>query len=259
MNRRKLLKVGMGATALSVLPVRAFAQDVVPAAVEAGAAAASMIPARSFAQDATPPVAADDPNALLVGTAIDLIPEGEPDEVSIVLQSGVIDASIAVVIRNNTSEAVEVDEIIGSIRDSAGTLIGKTGFSEVAPMRIEPNGGIALGRVYLGDENLPLDADVQLAVKLREWELGYVSLPIVELEQTVDGFVGAVENPSNHSDLSFIEIVGVSLDPTGTPIGFFHTYAEVEDLDLLGVAYFDTKYSYQGQLSDQYLVAASAW
>lgn len=231
MNRRKLLKVGMGAAALSVLPVRGFAQD------------------------ATPPVAADDPNALLVGTALDLIPEGEPDEVSIVLQSGVISDSVAVVIRNNTAQAVEIDDVVGSIRDSSGTLLGKTGFVEIGPKRLEPNGGIALGRVFL-DSGIPMDADVQLAVKLRDqdWFGEYISLPISELE-TAGGFVGAVENPTNKS-LSYIEVVGLTFNPSGEPVGYFATYADEDELDLFGVAYWEASFWFTGQMSDLYLIGA---
>jgi hypothetical protein len=231
MNRRHLVTSGLAA-ALSLPLVTVGAQESTPAST---------------------PVA-DTANELLAGTGLDAIPQGNLDTVEVVAQSTILETSVAVVIRNTTSETVEIEEVIGAVRDSAGTLLTKVGFSEVGPKVLQPN-GIAIGRVYLGDVALPMDADVQLAVKLQERPRGYTTLPIVELEVQGDGFVGAVKNPTNAS-VDFIEVTGVTLDQVGIPIGHVTMYAEVEDLDLLGVAYFEG--SVRGQMSDLYLIAASA-
>jgi len=102
----------------------------------------------------------------VIGNASPKLPAGTSGVVALVARAAKLDSSnsLGIVVRNNTSEAVERITASGTIEDSAGNLIGSGSDQGLSPNHVEP-GEIAFGYIYFGDlSKLPSGAkiDIQL-------------------------------------------------------------------------------------------------
>lgn len=102
----------------------------------------------------------------VIGNASPKLAAGELGVVTVVARATKLDGSgsLAIVVRNNTSQAVERITASGTIDDSAGNLIGSGSDQGLNPNHVEP-GEIAFGYIYFeGVSKLPTGAkiDIQL-------------------------------------------------------------------------------------------------
>jgi hypothetical protein len=110
-----------------------------------------------------------------------LIPDGSPGQLSVVLIGSPDGGSVPVIVRNRTSEAVSNIVVSGTAWDSSGSLIG-SGHSEGFEPGVIGPGEWAIGRVYIGWEDLPADATFDLTAG------GLPGDQNVELNATVEEF-----------------------------------------------------------------------
>lgn len=85
------------------------------------------------------------PTPGVFGTALELLPPGEPGELSIVVVGPYGEIGVPIIVRNNTEETVYDLEILATIRDANGTLIAAEE-SAPRPSVLEP-GAIAIDRL----------------------------------------------------------------------------------------------------------------
>lgn len=217
MQRRTFIASSLGALALGTLPTHTFAQ------------AASPTPT------ATP---------VLFGTAHDLVPEGEPNTVGVVLTGAPIGADVPFVLRNTTSDAVMIDTVGAIARDAAGTLFSSAEDFGLTPFTIPPQ-GIAIGFVsFPYGTVLPFDATFEFTIDpIKPGErLMVVDIPVVEAALTPTGLVGRAENGTD-TVLSSPHYTVIWFDPaTGQITGGWMGYANEDEVDAGGFATFNSDF-----------------
>jgi hypothetical protein len=115
--------------------------------------------------DTLEPAAKDARASIFVtGNVSPKLPAGTSGVVALVARAAKLDSSnvLAIVVRNNTSEAVERITASATIENSSGTLIGSGSDQGLNPNHVEP-GEIAFGYIYFGDlAKLPSGAKVDI-------------------------------------------------------------------------------------------------
>lgn len=221
-------------------------------AASSAAAALGLAAVKTAAQTGTPSAGTDSANPYVAGTGLSLVPSGNPNTVEVVAKGMLIDGNVPLIVRNTTEFPIFLDDVIGTLRDSAGKLIDTVSFAELAPKNLLPN-GVACGSAYFSEDNVPLDAQVELVAKFEGGpNADYVELPITEIEANSDGFVGAVTNETTFP-VDSVQVVGVTLAPDGTPVGYFSGYVS-DPIAPGAIGYFDGYL--RGQPSQDYIVAA---
>lgn len=160
-------------------------------------AIAFLIPSMGFAQ--TPEATSDQTTA--TGTALDMLPPGDPDTVSVVAAVVDGDGDFWVVVRNNTEGMVTEIELKVTVRDEAGKLVAVGNSSEVRIANLD-QGEIAIGRIGGADLSQPLEGlEVEFDVT---WEDGEnddffpkYDLEFLEATWSGDRILGEFRNPSN--------------------------------------------------------------
>lgn len=230
MNRRDFTNAGIAFVAFTALPKLGVAQST--------------------------PEASEEPlNLYLFGNAHDLILEGEPGVVSVVLIGAPIDYDVPIVIRNNSDETAFLDGITGIARGADGRLIGVVEDDQIAPYRIEA-GELAIGIVSFGrDVMLPPDAAYELNVNLREATARHslANLQVVEAELTATGLLGVVENNSG-VPVRFPRVTVLWFDEAGATTGGYRGYVVEDEIAAGGIGTFNAEF-YGAYMTERYLVS----
>jgi hypothetical protein len=128
------------------------------------------------------------------GTALSLLPQGDPGELSVVAVGAYDGNILPFVVRNNTGEAVISLSATGKALNSAGQLIGTGGDQMLNPNLLRA-GGLSMGYIYFGGAVFPADTTFLI---------------------TVTGTPAAQEKFENQRDLEVVEAALVDGRVVGT-------------------------------------------
>lgn len=156
---------------------------------------------------------------------VDQLAMGEPGEIAIVAR-GEVGNTLALILRNNTSQDIYSINVAGEFRDSTGRLLG-TGSDQGFVPAIVPPGGITLGYVYFPDgiiEDAELILDIEVdAPSTFDYER-LLPAEVIEVAFTETRFIGTVRNAAEVPvEGSGIFVVAQCLDDSGTIIAEYRT------------------------------------
>jgi hypothetical protein len=198
----------------------------------------------------TPSIRADSgsiPTATLFGEAPE-VPAGDDGEVTVVMTGGIVRSDIPIVVRNNTGQDIVITDVFATGRTDDGTLAASAEVSSIVPYRV-PAGGIAVGSVYFGVDELPdgLTYEFEPQYESAKSDDGYfLDVPIVEAELTASGVIGRISNPTDQDVSGPFTVVGVCFDAGGDIAGYFGTYAAKDELRPGDESPFDATFYYPG-------------
>ncbi len=101
------------------------------------------------------------PSDLLGGNAVPAVPAGEPGKMSVVYVGrnvSVTYTELPVIIRNNTSSAVNHVELFAGAKDTSGKIVASGQSQGFHPTTIQP-GGASLGFVFFSSQAVPQNAN----------------------------------------------------------------------------------------------------
>lgn len=171
----------------------------------------------------------------LQGTLDAQLRPGQPDEVS-VIAVGPPQSATPVVVRNNTSDAVEV-HLSATARDPSGGLIGSGEDQGVQPAIVEP-GHLAIGYVYLGIDDPPQGTTLEVRASGAEVDddSGVVPAAIIEHNLAAGEFgnqqiVGRARNDTEERIEGPISVLAICFDEASAPLNAPSSFLDVEALD----------------------------
>lgn len=171
----------------------------------------------------------------LQGTLDAELPAGQPGEVS-VIAVGPPQASTPVVVRNNTSDAVEV-LLSATARDAGGALIGSGEAQGVEPVIVEP-GHLGIGFVYLGIDDPPEGTALEVTASGAEVDEVSGLLPAVIIEHNlaagefdIQQVVGRARNDNEQRMEGPINVLVVCFDEAGAPLSADIGFTDVDALE----------------------------
>jgi hypothetical protein len=183
---------------------------------------------------------------LVVRGKID-IPDGDENQLSVVMVGRLGGDSVPIVIRNRTSEALSTLAVSGTARGADGALIGSGASQGFAPELLEP-GEWAFGYVYFEGPNLPADAKYDLTATGRQPdEFSSVDLRVAEVNRVSgdhgDQLVGIVENPSNTDEVGGpIDVIVACFNGRGTITSTHSDFAEASSIPPGGTSSFSVDF-----------------
>lgn len=178
-----------------------------------------------------------DSKALFIQGSVS-IPEGQPGQLSVVFVGtprGDYGSTVPVVVRNNTSDAVQDIEINGTARGADGSLAG-SGSSQGFEPAILKSGEWGFGYIYF-DTSLAADVTVEATARGDEaTDDGFFDrVPVLPTEvNTVPGefggrsYVGIVSNPGDKTVTDSLNIYIGCFDADSNLIDVFSGYADGE-------------------------------
>jgi hypothetical protein len=143
-----------------------------------------------------------DTNGVLGGnTSLTDLPAGEPGQISAVRvsDSTALSGSVPFIFRNNTDETIAHVNVTATIRDADGKLAASGDNQGTAPAQIPP-GGLGMSYLYIGDAELPADADIEFTFSPSPADTSPFNtgdLTVTELEPTNEGIVGVATNQTD--------------------------------------------------------------
>lgn len=171
----------------------------------------------------------------LQGTLDLQLPPGEPDEVT-VIAVGPPQSATPVLVRNNTSDVIEV-HLSATARDSTGALVGSGEDQGVKPVRVEP-GQVAIGYVYLGIDDPPSGATVDVSARGEEVDDNFGALPAVVVEHNLAAgqfgqqqVVGIVRNDNDERMEGPISVLVMCFDEAGAPLTTAGGFTDIDALE----------------------------
>ena len=190
-----------------------------------------------------PTLEAVDPMSMasVKGLAPPAIPAGTEGKLSVVAQATALDSSgsLALVVRNMTSDPVAAIEVTGIARDSAGAVVASGSSQGFSPALVQP-GEIALGYVYF---------EYDLAEQTLEYELQVSSRPpddlftepaelvFADFNALPSGPAGVIRNEGDEA-ASFAGVQVVCFDDQGTPTNSQQDFTDPTDIPPGGSAGF---------------------
>lgn len=167
------------------------------------------------------------------------LPAGDPGAVSIVASGTTIDprGSVALVVRNNTGEAVGNIEATGTARDDAGTLVG-SGTSQGFQPKVVAPGEIAYGYVYFDTTLTGSAFDYDINVTAQPPDDYFVPVSVNEVNNTGDQIIGTVANDGDTEVNGPIRVETICFDPDGSFRVNADSYVEPYDLPAAGTGAF---------------------
>lgn len=183
----------------------------------------------------------------LFGEAPEL-PVGVDGELAVVAVGGVVRSTIPIVLRNNTGEEIVITDVFATGRDEDGTLAASAQVSSIVPYRV-PSGGIAVGAVYFGADDLPVGLTFEFDPQYESADSddGYfLDMAVVEAELSPSGIIGRVSNPAAQEVSGPFSVDGICFTADGAVAGYFATYAAKSELGPGEVSPFDASFYYPG-------------
>lgn len=193
-----------------------------------------------------------------------LVPEGEPDKLSVVVTGTPQRGTLPVIVRNRSSETLYNIEVSGTARTAAGDLVGSGRSLEFFPGVVEP-GEWAFGSVYFGSESLPADGQFDLTVS-GDTKPGFmvkVNLLPVELNYVEGSYasqiVGIVQNNLDKPLSGPASVAVACFDGTGNTLVSYHqSYTDGDHLPASGTTSFSISL-FDDPECPVYVVGSSAW
>lgn len=161
---RRLLSVVATLVFLSVSMPLASAQESTPVASPQSSAASPIPIVASPSTSVATPIASDldTTTERAAGDAMDLVPNVNPDTVSVVMGSATDRGTVLVVVRNSTSGAAQSVEVQVTVRTADGQLFA-VGKAPIYPQLIV-SGGVGFGEIQL-DAQVPQGATFDFEVE----------------------------------------------------------------------------------------------
>ena len=161
---------------------------------------------------------------LIGGSALSLLPPGEPGVFSIVATGTYDGNTLPFVVRNNTGEPMVSLSATGEARNAAGQLIA-TGGDQLLNPNLVRSGGLSMGYIYFGGADLPPDTTFTIAVEgtpaAKEEFENQRDLEVVEATFVEGRVVGTLRNGYDET------LTG----PFGVQVGCFDQTAGLLELD----------------------------
>lgn len=171
----------------------------------------------------------------LQGTLDTQLPPGEPDEVS-VIAVGPPQSATPVVVRNNTSDVVEV-HLSATARDASGALVGSGEDQGVKPAFVEP-GHLGIGYVYLGIDDPPPGTTLETTARGEDVDDDFGALPGSIAEHNLapgqfgqEQVVGVVRNDNDEPIEGPISVLVMCFDEAGSPLSTASGFTDIETID----------------------------
>ena len=170
---------------------------------------------------------------LVGGSALSLLPPGEPGKLSVVAVGPYDGRALPFVVRNNTGEPLLSPSATARALNPAGQMIATGGDQGIHPNLIRP-GGLALGYVYLSGVQLAPDTtfDVEVTAKPPK-QVRYEGKRDLNVEEAVftDGrIVGTLSNPYNTTLTGPFQVQFACFDAAGQLTTGNMAFAETKEV-----------------------------
>ncbi len=155
----------------------------------------------------------------VAGNAFSFLAEGAPSELSVVAFGSYEGGDLALVIRNNTGEAVEnvQVEIIGR---AGGELVATGGAQGIQPFVVE-DGAVTIGYGYFSGAEIPENTEFEFDVSAdpagTDEITGARDLTVEEVNGDEDAIIGILRNDHDDDIDGFVITAGVCFDEAGEP------------------------------------------
>lgn len=207
------------------------------------------------------PTAAGTAQTAVSGNALDLLPPGDEDAVTLVAVGAYgqsdIGQSLPIVVRNNTSADVERVEVAAAARSADGVLLASGQSSNLVPWLVVPD-GIAFGYIEFGGVDLPSDVVFDFTVQgfpaRNPDQVSIFNFDMVEIALVDDRLVGQVKNASNRS-LSSSSLQAVCFDEEGSLLSDYYASLDPDLVEPGKTATFQIVLN-EGESCPRYLAAA---
>lgn len=179
-----------------------------------------------------------DANPGLFGPGLEMLPPGEPGEISVVLV-GEYETWLPVIIRNNTAAPVSRVEVSAAAQSPAGELIGAGNSLEFLPNVVEP-GEYAIGNVSFSFLDLPPDTSFEFTIESQpgDFETILHDLTVVSAIHQGDRIVGEIENSSGVIIDDSAQVTFACMDSAGNLTKVDFTYTADGSIDPGEIAIF---------------------
>jgi hypothetical protein len=199
-----------------------------------------------------------------------LLVQGEPaltaggDAVALTLGPA-LRGSVPFLVYNGTDGPVSRIEVSGTAVDGDGTALGSGRSQGIEPNVIPPD-GFGFGIVFVGADDLPVDATIDspaidYTTGLGDFE-NIVTIDVTDLtpiESDFDDFTGTITNPHDIEVTGPISIGLACLDDAGRLTGVFSTFADRDNIEPGGTSTFTISLYGDDVACDGYLVGASGY
>jgi hypothetical protein len=191
------------------------------------------------------------------GNAFALLDAGTPGELSVVAVGRPGLGDPALVIRNDTGEAVENIQV-EIIARADGEIAAVAAAQGLQPFVVE-DGGLAIAYGYFSGAEIPEDAEFEFALDADPAGTDeYTSsrdLIVEEVNGTDDAIVGIYSNPHEEIIAGFIINAAVCFDDAGTPIAYVNSTTNNDELEPGQTRPFDVAIALYAEACPSYLVA----
>lgn len=195
------------------------------------------------------------------GTALGILPEGEPGVLS-VLATGSYDGNVMpIIIRNNTGQDVIRVTVVVTARNPAGQVIASGGDQLFSPNLVR-SAGVAFGYAYFDGIALPPDTTFETSLDATsatedEFE-NRRDLEVVEASTLEGRVVGTLQNVYDEELTGPISTEAVCLDEAGNVLNFLQSYSNKESVAPRESFSFQVD-NFMSSSCPLFLVAGSGW
>jgi hypothetical protein len=191
------------------------------------------------------------------GNAFSLLDEGTTGELSVVAVGLDADDNMALVIRNNTGEAVENIQV--EIIARAGGEIAAVGATQGLQPFVVEDGGLALAYGYFSGAEIPDGAEFEFSLDAdpigsNEYNSSR-DLIVEEVNSTDDAIIGIYSNPHEEIIAGFIINAAVCFDSSGQPTEYVNSTTNNDELEPGQTRPFEVGTALAAEECPSYLVA----
>lgn len=205
------------------------------------------VPVTSTATPTTlPALPAGDASALVLATGpVPALAAGTPGKVAVIavgsFEEHVNSPLVPVMVRNQTSQTVAVDQVTGIARTADGSLLA-TGSDQGFQPRVVAPGEIAFGFVYFGDllgVARPAGVTVEVSVVAGPPSAYFMAVTPTEVKENAKGSVSGVFMNSHATTMSGpISIDGICVDEAGQLVTEMKSFADQDEVPAGGTGTF---------------------
>lgn len=197
----------------------------------------------------------------VAGTALGILPDGEPGELS-VLAIGPYDGNVLpIVVRNNTGADIIRITAVATAKNPAGQVIA-SGNDQMFNPNLVRAGGVAFGYAYFDGIALPPDTTFEVALQSKlatddQFE-NRRDLEIIEASTLEGRVVGTMSNVYDTKLDGPVGVAAVCFDDAGNLLQHLQSFSSAESVAPDETLSFQVD-NYQSASCPLFLVAASAW